>query len=68
MNKKENKGGFLSNEQLEQDQRVHGNGSTDTHPYHGSQDTGDRSLRDRGTEVQQRDGYTPEDEQDTGRA
>ena len=68
MTSKENKGGFLSNEQLEQDQRVKGTSGSEEHPYHGSQDTGDRVPRDKGTEVQQRDGYTPEDEQDTGRA
>ena len=39
MNIKENKGGFLSNEQVEQDLKAKGkiNG-----PYEGSQDTGDK--------------------------
>ena len=54
---KENKGGILTNEQLEQDLKAKGKQDG---TYVGMQDTGDRGVRHRGTEVQQRDGL-PED-------
>ena len=57
MNIKENKGGFLSNEQVEQDLKAKGkiNG-----PYEGSQDTGDKTVRQFDNDVQQRDGLPKE--------
>jgi hypothetical protein len=68
MDRKENKGGQLSNEQIEQDLKAKGSSDTNSHPFHGSQDTGDFMPRTEGNETQQRDGFLPEDEQDTGRA
>jgi hypothetical protein len=58
MDRKENKGGILTNEQVEQDNRV--KGKTEG-AYQGMQDTGDKGVRHRGTEVQQRD-RLPEEE------
>ncbi|RYZ20927.1 MAG: hypothetical protein EOO16_14900 [Chitinophagaceae bacterium] len=68
MNPKENKGGVLRNDQVEQDLAAHGNQQQNDHPFHGSQDTGDFMPRQQGSETQQRDGFLPEDEEDTGRA
>jgi hypothetical protein len=68
MDRKENKGGVLSNEQAEKDLKAKGTPETNAHPFHGSQDTGDFMPRREGTDTQQRDGFSPEDEQDTGRA
>jgi len=59
MSQKENRGGLLSNEQVEQDLKA--KGKTTSNGYTGSQDTGDDGLRQMGTEVQQRDGQ-PDDE------
>ena len=53
MDRKENKGGTLTNEQVEQDNQVKGKTEGG---YRGMQDTGDKGVRHRGTEVQQRDG------------
>lgn len=55
MAKKENKGGELTNEQIEQDLKAKGV-SDDGRGYRGTQDTGDASVRSIGTEVQKRDG------------
>lgn len=52
---KENKGGLLSNEQVEKDLEVRGGDNTPG-GYHGSQDTGDGGKREEGTPVQQKDG------------
>ncbi|HEY0041928.1 MAG TPA: hypothetical protein VGB71_14755 [Flavisolibacter sp.] len=57
MAQKENKGGILTNAQIEADNKA--KGKTDG-PYHGSQDTGDKIVRQRGNEVQQRDGMPEE--------
>ena len=57
MNKKENKGGFISNEQVEQDLKVKGKNEG---PYEGSQDTGDKDVRQFSNESQQRDGFVEE--------
>jgi hypothetical protein len=57
MDRKENKGGILTNEQVEQDNRVKGKTEGS---YHGMQDTGDNGVRQRGTDVQQRDGLPEE--------
>ena len=59
MASKENKGGILTNEQVEQDNQAKGKHEG---AYVGSQDTGDKIQRQRGNEVQQRDGL-PEDGQ-----
>lgn len=56
---KENKGGFLSNEEVEQDLKAKGK-AENQNGYSGSQDTGDDGVRQMGTEVQHRDGW-PED-------
>lgn len=55
---KENKGGFLHNEQLEQDLKAKGKSES---AYEGAQDTGDKTVRQAGNEVQRRDGQ-PQDE------
>lgn len=57
MARKENKGGMLTNEQVEQDNKV--NGKTEG-AYSGMQDTGDKAVRHLGNEVQQRDGLPDE--------
>ena len=56
MAKKENKGGFLSPEQVEQDNQVRGKTDQQQGGYRGLQDTGDTSVRELGTEVQRQDG------------
>jgi hypothetical protein len=59
MARKENKGGLLSNEQIERD--LEARGKTDHEiGYSGSQDTGDEKVRQMGNEVQKRDGL-PDD-------
>jgi hypothetical protein len=55
MAKKENRGGLLSNEQIEQDVKAKGKADLKT-SYSGSQDTGDDGVRQLGAEVQQPDG------------
>ena len=55
---KENKGGMLTNSQVEEDNKVKGK---HLGAYEGSQDTGDKKIRQRGNEMQQRDGV-PESE------
>jgi hypothetical protein len=60
MTQKENRGGLLSNEQIEQDHQAKGK-TENVGGYTGSQDTGDDAVRQMGTEVQQRDGQ-PEEE------
>ncbi|HZH66847.1 MAG TPA: hypothetical protein VEY10_18300 [Flavisolibacter sp.] len=65
MANKENRGGILSNEQIEQD--LEAKGKTDApNGYIGGQDTGDNGLREMGTAVQRRDGQ-PEDEDEMGK-
>lgn len=63
MSNKENKGGLLTTEQVEQDLKVKGKDGNEG-GYHGSQDTGDEAIRQMGTEVQKRDGQ-PEGEEET---
>lgn len=53
MNRKENKGSILTNAQVEEDNKAKGKQEG---AYHGAQDTGDKAVRQTGTEVQQRDG------------
>ena len=60
MASKENKGGILSNEQVERDNQVKGK-HTENGQYQGAQDTGDKDIRSMGTDVQRRDG-TPSDD------
>ena len=57
MARKEIKGGMLTNEQVEQDNKVKGKNEG---AYAGVQDTGDRGVRQHGTDVQQRDGLPEE--------
>ena len=61
MGKKENKGGIVTNRQIEEDNRVKGKASEKAQTYLGSQDTGDKKIRHLGNEVQRRDGL-PEGE------
>ena len=53
MAQKENKGGTLTNAQIEEDNNMKGKQET---TYSGSQDTGDKIVRQHGNELQQRDG------------
>jgi hypothetical protein len=62
MSNKENKGGLLSNEQVEKDIQVKGKKEQEG-GYVGMQDTGDEGVRSMGSEVQQRDGMPPENEE-----
>lgn len=64
MAKKENKGGILSNEQVEQDLKAKGR-SEQQPGYRGTQDTGDTGIRSLGTEVQKRDGLPQEEDTET---
>jgi len=57
---KENKGGILRNEQVENDLKAKGKIEG---PYEGAQDTGDKIVRQRGTAVQKRDGQPQNEEQ-----
>lgn len=60
MAEKENKGGILTNAQIEEDNKAKGKQEG---AYQGVQDTGDKVVRQKGTAVQQRDGL-PEKGQD----
>ena len=62
MDRKENKGGTLTNEQVEQDLKAKGRESGGNNPYSGSQDTGDKTVRHLGTDVQQADGRPLDEE------
>ena len=55
MASKENKGGLLSNEEIEKDLEARGKGGAPKN-YQGSQDTGDSGKRELGTPLQQADG------------
>ena len=61
MAQKENKGGELTNEQIEQDLKAKGKTDQGGRTYVGSQDTGDASVRQYGSEVQRNDGLGEED-------
>lgn len=56
MASKENKGGILTNEQVEQDLKAKGRTSEENEAYRGSQDTGDKVVRHLGNDVQRADG------------
>jgi hypothetical protein len=60
MAKKENKGGELTNDQVEKDLKVNGNPNQQNW-YRGAQDNGDQNIRSLGTEVQKRDGLPDEE-------
>ncbi len=64
MAQKENKGGVLRNEQIEQDNKVKGKTDPNERGYAGTQDTGDHVVRPMGTEVQRNDGIIPDDEKE----
>jgi hypothetical protein len=64
MAKKENKGGFLSNDQLEKDLKTRGE-TKQPGGYHGMQDTGERSTGNPASSDQHRNGK--EDELDEER-
>lgn len=58
---KENKGGILKNDEVEQDLRAKGKSSENAETYIGSQDTGDEEIRQLGNDVQKRDGRPKEE-------
>jgi hypothetical protein len=62
MAKKENKGGVLKNDQVEQDLKAKEKTSGNGEAYTGSQDTGDKGVRQTGNEVQRRDGRPAEEQ------
>jgi hypothetical protein len=64
MAKKENKGGNLSNEDVEKELHIRGGGEKEGHSYRGVQDTGDATVRSIGTDVQRSDGLAPADLED----
>lgn len=59
---KENKGGILTNEQVEQDLKVKQRAEPGSGTYRGSQDNGETTVRHLGTDVQQADGRPKEPE------
>ncbi|HVG41443.1 MAG TPA: hypothetical protein VM888_07505 [Chitinophagaceae bacterium] len=63
MAQKENKGGELTNEQIEQDLKAKG-AEDKQGGYKGSQDTGDSIVSTLGTDVQKKDGL-PDEELDS---
>ena len=62
MTEKENKGGVLKNEQVEQDLKVKGHTNEEETGHAGLQDTGDSTLRQIGTDVQRNEGLDPKDD------
>jgi hypothetical protein len=62
MAKKENRGGNLSNEQIEEELARKEQTTGEVHGYQGAQDTGDDKVRSLGTPVQKRDGFLEEEE------
>jgi hypothetical protein len=62
MDKKENKGGTLTNEQVEQDLKAKGRDPGNNNAYSGAQDTGDKTVRHLGPDVQQADGRPLDEE------
>jgi hypothetical protein len=61
MAQKENKGGELSNEQVEQDRKVKGRTNEGETGHVGLQDTGDSTVRQFGTKVQRNEGWDEND-------
>ena len=66
MTEKENKGGELSNEQIEQELKVRNRNGGAEGGYIGMQDTGDTGVRQVGNPVQQRDGQPEEEDKEAG--
>ena len=62
MASKENKGGLLKNDEIEQDLKAKGKSGEEGEAYIGSQDTGDRDVRQLGTPVQKADGRPADEE------
>jgi hypothetical protein len=62
MARKENKGGTLTNEQVEQDLKAKGRAPGENNTYSGSQDTGEKTVRHMGTDVQKADGRPLDEE------
>jgi hypothetical protein len=62
MAKKENKGGVLTNDQVEQDLKAKGKTTEANETYSGAQDTGDKEIRQLGSDVQKADGRPAEEE------
>jgi hypothetical protein len=60
MAKKENKGGELTNKQVEKDLKTKCNPDQQNW-YRGAQDTGDQKIRSLGNEVQRNDGLPDEE-------
>jgi len=58
---KENKGGILTNEQVEQDLNVKGKTNESETGHVGLQDTGDSKMRQFSTEVQRNEGLAKDD-------
>lgn len=56
MAQKENKGGVLTNEQVEQDLKAKGRTNEEETGHVGLQDTGDRVVRQYGSDVQRNEG------------
>lgn len=66
MAKKENKGGILTNEELEKELSRKGLDREGANSYVGLQDTGDRTVQPLCTQVQRRAGRAPEDQAGEG--
>ena len=62
MTEKENKGGVLKNEQVEQDLKAKGRTNEAETGHVGLQDTGDSTVRKIGTDVQRNEGLDPKDD------
>lgn len=59
---KENKGGVLKNNEIEEDLKAKGKAPDNKESYVGSQDTGDKTVRHLGNDVQKADGRPMEKE------
>ena len=59
MERKEHKGGILTNQEVERDNMVKGKNADNNAGYSGIQDTGDQKVRGTGNEVQENDGLHP---------
>ncbi len=62
MDKKENKGGILTNEEIEQDLKLKGT-AEEGGGYHGMQDTGDQSIRNMNQEHAEKESKDVEEEE-----
>ncbi|HVK96418.1 MAG TPA: hypothetical protein VM368_01315 [Flavisolibacter sp.] len=66
MDKKEKKGGILTNKDVEEDLKAK-NKAEDGNRYIGSQDTGDNTIRQMGNDVQKNDGIGDDDHDENNR-